>query len=130
MVLSAHMEKTVLVVEDEQDIRESVAEALTDAGFTVLTAPDGLRGLQTALAEHPDIILLDLVMPGYDGHTVLAKLRVDSWGRNAKVIVLSSMDDVSNIVNAHSGTITDYLIKAHSSLDEIVNKVRENLYID
>jgi DNA-binding response OmpR family regulator len=123
------MNKTILVVEDEQDIRESIAEALTEAGLRVLTAPDGMTGLKTALTEHPDLILLDLVMPGYDGHTVLKKLREDPWGQHAKVVVLSSMDDVGNIVNAHGGVITDYLIKAHSSLDDIVNKVRESLYV-
>lgn len=129
MVALPSMNKTVLVVDDEQDIRESVAEALTDAGFTVSTAADGISGLALALKEHPEMILLDLVMPGYDGHTVLEKLRQDAWGRTAKVVVLSSMDDVGNIAGAHGNDITDYLIKAHSSLDEIVAKVRKNMYI-
>lgn len=122
------MDKKVLLVEDEQDIREAVAEALTDAGFEVQTAPDGLTGLNTALTEHPDIILLDLVMPGYDGHMVLQKLRQDPWGKNVRVIILSAMDDVGNIASAYGGDVTDYIIKAHNSLDEIVKKVRENLY--
>lgn len=123
------MDKKVLVVEDEADIREAVAEALTDAGFDVHTAPDGLTGLNTALTEHPDIILLDLVMPGYDGHTVLQKLRQDPWGRKVRVIVLSAMDDAGNIVGAYGGDVTDYIIKAHNSLDDIVKKVRESLYV-
>lgn len=122
------MNKTVLVVEDEQDIRDSVAEALTDAGFIVTTAVDGVSGLARALEDHPELILLDLVMPGYDGHTVLEKLRQDSWGRTAKVVVLSSMDDVGNIAGAHGNNITDYLIKAHSSLEDIVAKVRKNMF--
>lgn len=123
------MDKKVLVVEDEQDIREAVAEALTDAGFSVLTAPDGISGLALALKEHPDLILLDLVMPGYDGHTVLEKLRQDPWGKSARVVILSSMDDVSNIASAYGSDITSYIIKAHNSLDEIVKKARESLYV-
>jgi DNA-binding response OmpR family regulator len=122
------MEKTILIIEDEQDIREAVAEALSEAGFSVHTAPDGITGLKLALAEHPDLTLLDLVMPGYDGHTVLQKLREDAWGKNAKVLVLSSMDDVGNIAGAYGSDITDYVIKAHNSLDEIVKKVRQSLY--
>lgn len=122
------MEKKILVVEDEKDIRESVAEALTDAGFEVLTAPNGIDGLALALHEHPDLILLDLVMPGYDGHTVLQKLRQDPWGKGARVVILSAMDDVSNIANAYDGSITSYIIKAHNTLDDIVKKVRESLY--
>lgn len=124
------MSKKILVVEDEQDIRESVTEALEDAGFEVVTAADGIKGLKAALDEKPDLILLDLVMPGYDGQTVLDKLREDPWGRNAKVIILSSMDDVGNIVNAHYKNIVDYIIKPHNSLAEIVRKTREGLYIE
>ena len=122
------MEKTVLVIDDEKDICDSVGEALTDAGFHVLTAANGMDGLKLALSEHPDLILLDLVMPGYDGHTVLEKLRQDPWGETARVVVLSAMDDVGNIAGAYDGKIKNYIIKAHNSLDEIVKKVRENLY--
>lgn len=122
------MEKRILIVEDETDIREAMAEAITQAGLLVSTAPNGAVGLQHALTEHPDLILLDIVMPIMDGHTFLDKLRLDPWGKDAKVIMLTSMDDVKNIANAHEGRIADYIIKAHSSLDEIVQKVREVLY--
>jgi len=122
------MEKRILIVEDETDIREAMAEAVTQAGFIVSTAPNGAVGLQQALAEHPDLILLDIVMPIMDGHTFLDKLRNDPWGKYAKVIMLTSMDDVRNIANAHEESIADYIIKAHSSLEEIVQKVREVVY--
>lgn len=122
------MEKSVLIIEDETDIREAMAEAVADAGFAVAEAPNGTAGLEKALAEHPDLILLDIVMPIMDGHTFLSKLRTDAWGKTAKVIVLTSMDDVQNIAGAHEGAITDYLIKAHSSLEDIVNKVKLEIY--
>lgn len=122
------MEKRILIVEDEPDIREAIAEAIEQAGFVVSTAENGATGLRLALNEHPDLILLDIIMPIMDGHTFLEKLRNDSWGRSAKVIMLTSMDDVKNIANAHEGAIEDYIIKAHSSLDEIINKVRLNIY--
>jgi two-component system OmpR family response regulator len=122
------MEKKVLIVEDEPDIREAMAEAIAQAGFQVSVAENGATGIQVALDEHPDLILLDIVMPIMDGHAFLKKLRLDSWGRTAKVIMLTSMDDVRNIAGAHTGDIEDYLIKAHSSLDDIVQKVREVIY--
>ncbi len=122
------MEKRILIVEDEPDIREAIAEAIEQAGFVVSTAENGAAGLRLALDEQPDLILLDIIMPIMDGHTFLEKLRNDPWGRNAKVIMLTSMDDVNNIANAHDGVIEDYLIKAHSSLDDIINKVRLNIY--
>lgn len=122
------MEKRILIVEDEIDIREAMAEAVADANFTVSTASNGVEGLEKAFAEKPDLILLDIVMPIMDGHTMLEKLRSDPWGKNVKVIMLTSMDDVKNITEAHTGTITDYLIKAHSSLDDILQKVRVAIY--
>ena len=124
------MDKRILVVEDEPDIREAMAEALTDAGFQVSTAANGEIGLSLAISERPDLILLDIVMPVLDGHGMLKKLRTDPWGKNAKVIMLTSMDDIQNIAHAHEVSITDYIIKAHSSLEEITNKVKMILFTE
>ncbi|MCA9357154.1 response regulator [Candidatus Nomurabacteria bacterium] len=122
------MDKRILIIEDEPDIREAMAEAITQAGYEALTAENGQVGLEMALAERPDIILLDIIMPIMDGHQMLAKLRIHPWGKSVKVIMLTSMDDVKNIGMAHEGSITDYIIKAHSSLDEIVSKVKMAIY--
>lgn len=118
------MSKQILLVEDEQDIREAMAEALTDAGFAVETAGNGVEGLQKATTLHPDLILLDIVMPEMDGHEMLKKLREDSWGKHARVIMLTSMDSATNVATAYADNITDYIIKVHNSLDDIVKKVR------
>lgn len=124
------MEKHVLLVEDEPDIREAIAEAIASAGYKVSVAPNGEVGLAKALETHPDLILLDLIMPVMDGHETLRRLRQDPWGKDAKVIVLTAMDDVKNVASAHEGEITDYIIKAHTSLDEIVRQVRLALFSD
>lgn len=122
------MQKSILIIEDEPDIREAMADVLKGENYLVYTADNGEVGLNLAIANKPDLILLDLVMPVMDGHTTLKKLREDPWGRNAKVVILSAMDDVKNVAAAHQGDITDYLIKSNSSLKELVNKVRENLW--
>lgn len=124
------MEKQILIIEDEKDIRDAIAEGLTQEGFKVTVANNGKIGLEKALTEHPDLILLDIIMPIMDGHHTLDKLRQDDWGRNAKVIMLTSMDDVKNITTAHSGDIADYVIKAHHSLDEIIQKVKVSIFTD
>ncbi len=124
------MEKHVLIIEDEVDIREAIAEAMEQEKFTTSTAKNGVEGLEKALSKHPDIILLDIIMPLMDGHETLKKLRQDPWGKTAKVIMLTSMDDVKNIANAHDGSIADYIIKAHSSLDNIVSKVKMEIFTD
>lgn len=124
------MKKKILIVEDEVDILDAVAEAVDQAGFSVIKAENGATGLELAKAEHPDLILLDIVMPVMDGHTFLKKLRLDPWGKDVKVITLTSMDDVENIAAAHDSVITDYLIKAHSSLDDIVEKIKMEVFMD
>lgn len=130
MILSIDMEKHILIIEDESDIREAIAEAATQAGFKVSTAENGSVGLRKALEEKPDLILLDIVMPVMDGHEMLQKLRQDPRGKSVKVIMLTSMDDVKNIGSAHEEHITDYIIKAHSSLSDILIKVRSFIYAD
>lgn len=119
------MDKKILIVEDEPDIREAMAEAVADAGFQVLTAENGQVGYETAIAEMPDLVLLDIVMPVMDGLATMKKLREHPDGKKLKIIMLTSMDDVNNVASAHDYAITDYLIKPHSSLDDIVKKVKE-----
>lgn len=118
------MGKSILIIEDEKDIRDALAEGITQAGFSVSMAENGLVGLEKALKDHPDLILLDIIMPIMDGHQFLDKLRQDAWGKKAKIITLTSMDDVKNIATAHDGEILDYIIKAHHSLDEIIKKIK------
>lgn len=119
----------VLIVEDEPDIREAMSIALTESGFDVLQAANGLEGLKLAIAEEPDVILLDLIMPEMDGITTLQKLRAHPWGRNVKVLILTNMDDAKNIALTHEYNISDYVIKSHHSLKEIMSKVRETVLL-
>jgi two-component system response regulator MprA len=118
------MEKKVLIIEDEPDIREAIAEAITEINYQVKTAENGSVGLECALKWQPDLILLDLVMPVMDGHETLRRLRQDAWGKAVQVIVFTAMDGAEDVAAAHQYNIEDYIIKAHASLDEIVNKVR------
>ena len=124
------MDKTILIVEDEKDIRDAMAEAATQEGFNVLVADNGETGLNTALTQKPDLILLDIKMPVMTGLEALQKLRRDPWGQHAKVIMLTSMDDVENIGTAHQSGITSYVIKAHHSLEDIMSKIKLSIYSD
>lgn len=119
------MSKRILIVEDEADIREAMADALTQQGYEVLQAENGQIGFDMALAEKPDLILLDIVMPIMGGHETLRRLRLDPWGQNAAVVIMSAMDDAPNVALAHQTGITEYLIKSNASLDELAKKVRE-----
>jgi DNA-binding response OmpR family regulator len=118
----------ILIVEDEVDIREALADMFTQYNFQVFTATNGKEGLDSALQEHPDVILLDINMPIMDGHETLRHLRADEWGKDAKVVVLSALDDIKNIAEAHDERITKYIVKAHTTLAAIVSNVNEVLY--
>jgi len=123
------MNKHILIVEDEPDLREAMVEVFTEDGFKVSTANDGALGLECAITLKPDLILMDLMMPVMNGHEMLRRLREDPWGRNAHVVVLSAMDDVQNIGQAHEGKLEDYIIKAHTSLEELLKKVKELIIV-
>jgi DNA-binding response OmpR family regulator len=94
----------------------------------VSQAVNGEEGLNKALGEHPDLILLDVTMPVMNGQEVLTKLREDIWGQHAKVIMLTSMDDAKNVAEAYGGNVSDYLVKAHIDIDELVKQVRLVLF--
>lgn len=115
----------VLLVEDEKDIREAIATALTDADFEVLEASDGAKGVVMALKEQPDVIVMDINMPAMSGHEVVEKLRQDSWGKKAKILFLTAFSDAENVVSAVAGGSAEYIVKSNASLEEIVQKVKQ-----
>lgn len=93
----------ILVVEDESDIRELLVDTLVDNGYEVLEAVDGLAGFQQALEYTPDIILLDVMMPGMDGFQTLEKLKQNPKTESIPVIMVSAKgqeQDVQNAINA------------------------------
>lgn len=89
--------KTVLIVEDERILREALVQKFSSSGFVVFSATDGQDGLQQSLDKHPDIILLDILLPIMDGMTVFKKLRQDTWGRDARVIFLTNVDNATKV---------------------------------
>ncbi len=126
MVLFGHMEQApILVVDDDEHIRTLYENALTSAGLSVITAQNAREGLEMALAHHPSVVLLDIVMPpGDDGHSVVEKLRLDSWGKHARVIYLTNLSDPVDVSKAISLKSEDYIVKANTDVKEVVNLVR------
>lgn len=98
----------VLVVEDDLEIRRAVTRALGDRGHAVSSAPTGLSGLQQAIEERPDIVLLDLGLPDIDGLQVLTMLRAVA---DTPVIVVTARDDDPWVVRSLDAGADDYIIK-------------------
>ncbi|MGD8320900.1 MAG: response regulator [Gemmatimonadota bacterium] len=83
-------DRTVLVVDDEPDVREYLAQILRDAGFRVRTASDGVEAMEMIRAERPDFISLDLVMPRKSGHKLLYELRKDRELSRIPVLIVTA----------------------------------------
>ncbi len=114
----------ILVIEDDRFLRKAAEAALRRHGYTVLTAADGQTGLQVAQAEHPDLVLLDLIMPGMQGFEVLKLLKEDASTTSIPVIILSNLGQDADVKRALEAGAVDYLIKANLALDMLVERVR------
>lgn len=124
---TASQQHTVLIVEDEHSLLKVLGDKLTHAGFAVLAATNGEEGLHMALAHHPDILLLDILMPKMDGLQLLAELRKDTWGREVPVILLTNSRDLESVAQATSHGAYDYFVKSDMKLEDVVAKVKEKL---
>src|SRR6188474_2509383 len=111
----------ILVVEDELPMRTALEDCLAGEGFRVLSASDGERGLERALAEKPDLILLDVMMPRLDGFAVCAELR--KLGHTMPVLMLTAKGQVRDRVTGLDAGADDYLVKPFST-DELLARVR------
>ena len=117
------MQPTVLVVEDEQDILDLVDYNLAQAGFNVVTAANGTDALDLVKKQRPDLVVLDLMLPGMDGKEVCRRIRQDETLGDTPVVMLTARaDEVDRIVGFELGA-DDYLTKPFSPR-ELVLRVK------
>ena len=119
--------KTIAIIEDDPVLAKTLEDALKDAGYQTVRADNGKTGLALVLKEHPDLILLDIVMPQMDGITMLNSLRQDYWGGDVPVIVLSNLSEPAEITEALAHSAFDYLVKSSWKLKDVVKKVESKL---
>ncbi|MEJ0021957.1 MAG: response regulator [Candidatus Doudnabacteria bacterium] len=114
----------ILIVEDEEILLTALSEELTQEGFAVAGAKDGVEGVEKAVSEKPDLILLDLVMPRLDGIGALKKMKENPVIKEIPVVILTNLSDYDKVSDALSLGAMDYLVKANYRLDELVNKIK------
>ncbi|MFA6391807.1 MAG: response regulator [Patescibacteria group bacterium] len=119
--------KKVLVVEDEENLRNILCREMIKAGYIAIPAKDGQEGIDLAFKERPDIILLDLLMPKVMGLKVLDKIRKDEWGKNVPVIILTNLDYEEKKRELQDDPNCEYLVKASWRLNDVVKKVKEKI---
>lgn len=119
--------KRVLIVEDEAPERMALVRKIEQAGFETLEAKDGVEGLKSALENHPDLVLSDIILPKLDGIKLVEQLREDAWGKGVPVIFLTNLSDPEKTAEASKQGVSDFLIKSDSRLEEVVALVRKKI---
>ena len=114
----------ILVIEDDTFLRELIVQKLLKEGYEIVEAVEGEDGIKKVTEENPDIILLDIILPGIDGFEVLKKIKADEKVKDIPVIILSNLGQQDDIDKGIKLGAKDYLIKAEFTPGEIVEKVR------
>jgi len=111
----------LLVIEDYRPLQESLTKGLREAGFAVDTTRDGQEGLWYAMSNEYDVIILDLMLPGVDGLTILKKLRAK--GRKAHILILTAKDTLQDRIKGLDLGADDYLVKPFA-FEELLARIR------
>jgi len=118
------MAKKILVIEDDKFLRDLISQKLIKEGYDIAEAVDGEKGVESAKEEKPDLVLLDLILPGIDGFEVLSRIKSDPSSAQIPVIILSNLGQKDDIERGLKMGAADYLIKAHFTPGEIIDKIR------
>lgn len=122
-------EKKIILVEDDPFLRSLMMIKLQKEGFNVTEAFDGEDGLKKVGELKPSLVLLDLILPGINGFDVLQKLKSDNATSYIPVIILSNLGSRTDVEKGLKLGAYDFMIKAHFTPEEIVEKVKNALMI-
>ena len=113
----------ILIVEDEQEIAQLIEQTLTREGFTCLIANDGLSALEIFRQQQPDVVVLDLMLPGLDGLEVCTRIRQQPYDKDPYILMLTARgEEIDRVIGLSTGA-DDYLVKPFSPR-ELVARVR------
>ncbi len=119
--------RTILLIEDNKFLLKLYQDKLQREGFNVLASLTAEEGLNKIYSKNPDLIILDIVLPGKNGFEVLEELKQDPRTQNIPVIILSNLEQESDIKRGLKLGACDYLIKTDFSVNKLAKKIRKNL---
>ncbi len=119
--------KKILIVEDDKFLRDLISRKIMMEGFQALEAPDGEKGVEIAAKDNPDLILLDLILPGISGFDALEKMKNSPSSSKIPVIILSNLAQRDDIEKGIKMGAVDYLVKAKFTPNEIIGKIKDVL---
>jgi DNA-binding response OmpR family regulator len=118
------MGSKILIIEDDKFLRDLIVQKLQKEGYAIVEAVDGEEGVSRAREEQPDLLLLDLILPGIDGFMVLEQVKKDQKTKHIPVIILSNLGQKEDVDRGLRLGAADFLIKAHFTPGEIIEKIK------
>jgi DNA-binding response OmpR family regulator len=119
--------KKVLWVEDDQFLKNIISHKLTQEKVSIIYAEEGETALQSAMNEKPDLIVLDILLPGLDGVEVLRRLKSSDETKNIPVIMFSNVDDKARIEESQKHGAVGFFVKTSMNMDEIIAELDKAL---
>ena len=117
--------KNLLIIEDDEFLRNLASRKISSSGYKVTTAADGEQAQEILKEQTPDIILLDIMLPGINGFDLLKQIRENDKLKNVPVILLSNLGQQNDIDKGKKLGATDFMVKANFTLDEIIAKLKK-----
>jgi len=121
------MDKKILIIEDESALQKALGDFLGEKGYEITSALDGELGLALAKEKSPDLILLDLILPKINGFDVLKQLKEDDKTKAIPVIVLTNLEEMSDVDKVIGLGATTYLVKTEYKLEDVLDKIKQTL---
>ena len=118
----------ILIVEDDEVLSRMYQKKITLEGYQVVAAYSGEEGLEKVVQENPDLILLDIMMPGIDGFEVIKRMRADSTLKDIPIIILTNLGTSDVFIDeARMLGVKNYLVKYKTSTNDVIEKIKEEL---
>lgn len=117
--------KKVLLVEDDALLAGILMNSLSSEKFEAVNIKDGLQALEAAKKFQPDVVLLDLILPGLDGFEVLRQLKSENKLKKIPVFIISNLDSISDVKSAKALGAEDYFIKANTDIEKIIKVIKK-----
>ena len=118
---------SIFVIEDEQTLVRSLKDKFERTGYEVKTEIDGIKGYSRIVKEKPNIVILDIILPGLNGLDILKKLKDNAETKNIPVILLSNVDDEKSMNQGKKLGAVAYFIKTNVTLNRLIEEIKRHL---
>lgn len=120
--------KKILIADDEKPLLDALIKKVTDAGYEVVSASEGNETLKKANEEKPDLILLDIMMPGKHGIDIFNEIRNSEWGKKVPVVFLSNYSDHPEATKlAEKDSNCQYLVKSSTKISAVIDLIKSKI---